>query len=158
MGPWLMPLIAGGVQAYAQVERGKAQEAQAEREAAIDRYNAELAERKAEQERVAAGEAAKRHEAESKVLLARQRLLYAKAGVGPSRGTPLSVVAKTAQELEADRLQILREGMISEAQKRAEARIFRMRGAGARARGKAAVRGSRLAAAGTILSSVGTRR
>lgn len=150
-------IIASGVtQTVATIRQGRAAQAQAETESEIAAYNARLAERQAEEERIAAVEEAKRFAAEGEAMTARQRVLFAKARVEPSKGTPLSVVAKTAAELEADRLNILREGAISSAQRRAEASIYRLRGSAARARGKAAVRGSRLAAVGTILSTVGT--
>lgn len=154
--PFTWVAIIGGVTAgVSQVQAGRAAKAQAETESDIAAYNARLKEAEAKAEQESAAAAAAQFAKEAEALTARQRVLFAKGGVEPTRGTPLSVVVKTAEELEADRLMILREGMISGAQRRAEANIFRMRGGAARARGRAAVRGARLAAGGTILSSVG---
>ena len=154
--PFTWALIIGGtLTAGSQIQAGRAAKAQGKTEESIAAYNAKLKEAEAIEEQRAAAAAAKKFAAESEEIIARQRVLYAKAGVEPSKGSPLSVVVKTAQELEADRLTILREGMVSSAQRRAEANIYRMRGSAAKARGKAALRGSRLAAAGTILSTVG---
>lgn len=150
-------VVAGAaVTAASQVQAGRAAKAQAETESDIAAYNARLKEAEAREEQRSAAEAAKQFAKEAEALTARQRVLFAKGGVAPSKGSALAVVVKTAQELEADRLAILREGMVSSAQRRAEANIFRLRGGAARARGRAAVRGSRLAAAGTILSAVGS--
>ena len=150
-------IIAGGVTtAVGQVQAGREARAQEETKAAIAAQNARLKETEAKAEQEAAQAAAKAFAERGEEITARQRVLFAKAGVDPSRGTPLSVVVKTAKELEADRLTILREGMISQAQRKAEAQIFRLRGSAARRRGRAASRGSKLAAAGTILSTVGT--
>lgn len=148
--------VAGAaVSATAQVQAGRAAKAQAETESDIAAYNARLKEAEAKQEQESAAAAARQFAKEAEALTARQRVLFAKGRVEPAKGTPLSVVVKTAEKLEAERMAILREGVISGAQRRAEARIFRLRGGAARARGRAAVRGSRLAAAGTILSTVG---
>ncbi|KKM70348.1 hypothetical protein LCGC14_1441660 [marine sediment metagenome] len=150
-------IIAGGVvTAVGQVRAGREAEAQAETQAAIAAQNARLKEFEAKAEQESAAAAAKAFAERGEQITSRQRVLFAKAGVDPSRGTPLSVVVKTAEELEADRLTILREGMISEAQRKAEARIFGLRGSAARRRGRAARRGATLAATGTILSTVGS--
>ena len=150
-------IIAGAVvTGVSQVQAGRAAKAQAEAESDIAAYNARLKEAEAKAEQESAAAAAAQFAEEAEALTSRQRVLFAKAGVEPSKGSALSVIVKTAQELEADRLTILREGAISSAQRRAEANIFRMRGSAARARGRAAGRGSRLAAVGTILSTVGT--
>jgi len=151
-------IIAGGVTtAVSQVQAGRAARAAGKTQEAIAQRNALLAERQAEAEQQAAVEAARRQEREGKALKGRQRAAIAKAGV-QVRGTPLSVLVETAEILEAERLTILREGIISAEQRRAEAGIFRARGAAARARGVAAARAGTLAAAGTILTTVGTAR
>lgn len=148
-------IIAGGVlQTVSAVQQGRAAREQGEAQAAIAERNALLAERQAEAERVAAAEEAKRHTEAGEELLARQRALFAKGGV-ELRGTPLSVVVKTAEDLEADRLTILREGAISAAQRKGQADILRLQGEAAKRRGRAAGRASTLAATGTILSTVG---
>lgn len=149
-------LIGGGLTAGAQIQAGRAAKAQAETESDIAAYNARLKEAEAKAEQESAAAAAKQFAEEAEAITSRQRVLFAKGSVEPARGTPLSVIVKTAQELEADRLTILREGAISSAQRRAEAGIFKLRGGAAKARGKAAFRGSILSAGGTILTTVAT--
>ncbi len=146
--------VGGGLQAYSQVQAGRAARAQGEAQAAIAERNAQLAERQAEAERQAAAAEAKAQTREGEELLAKQRVLFAKGGV-IARGTPLSVLADTAITLEADRLTILREGAISAAQATGQAGVLRAQGEAAKAKGRAASRASKLAAAGTILSTVG---
>jgi len=155
--PFIIPLIiAGGVvSTVATVQRGRAARAQGAAEAAIAERNALLAERQAEAEQQAAAAEAKRQVEEGEGLTARQLALFAKGGV-EMRGTPLSVVIDTAEKLEADRLMILREGAISAAQRRGQADVLKMQGKAARARGRAAGRAATLAAAGTILTTVGS--
>lgn len=165
----LSAIIGGGIfQAISTIEQGRAARAQGEAEAgifaqqaAIAERNALLAERQAEAEQQAAVEAARQQEREGEALKGRQRALFAKAGV-LARGTPLSVIVETAENLEADRLTILREGFISAAQARGRADISRLqagvsvaRGVAAKARGRAAGRAATLAAGGTILTTVG---
>lgn len=147
--------VAGGLQAVSQVQQGKAARAQGEAQAAIANRNAILAERQAAAEKTAAAEAAKAQTREGEELLARQRALFAKGGV-VAKGTPLSVIADTATTLEADRLTLLREGAVRASQATGQADVFRLQGSAAKAKGRAASRASKLAAAGTILSTVGT--
>ena len=146
--------VGGGLQAISTIQQGRAAREQGEMQAAIAARNALLAERQAEAEQQAAAAEAKIQREEGEALLARQRALFAKAGV-EFRGTPLSVVVETAEKLEADRLTILREGAISAVQRRGQADILRLQGEAARRRGRATGRASVLATSGTILSTVG---
>lgn len=157
MGAAVIPLIiaAGIVQTVSTVQQGRAAEAQGRAQADIAARNALLAERQAEEQRVAAAAEALRQESEGKRLQGRQRALIAKSGV-ELRGSPLSVVVETAQELEADRLTILREGAIRAGTLREKAGIFRAQGVSAKSRGKAAKRASILSAVGTGLSTAGS--
>ena len=149
-------IIAGGtVSTVAAVQQGRAARAAGEMQEAIALRSARIAKKQAVAEQEAAAEAAKIQAKEAEALRGRQIALYAKGGV-EMRGTPLSVVVKTAEEMAADELRILTEGAISGAQRRAEAQIIRMQGAATKVRGKAAYRGASLAAAGTILTTVGT--
>ncbi len=147
--------VGGGLTAYSQVQQGRAARAAGKTQEAIAQRNALLAERQAEAEQQAAIEAARQQEREGEALKGRQRAAIAKAGV-LARGTPLSVLVETAEVLEAERLTILREGAISASQRKQQAGILRAQGAAAKARGKAAGRAANLAAAGTILTTVGT--
>ena len=148
-------IIAGGtVTAVSQIQQGRAAAAQGAAAQAIAQRNALLAERQAEEERVAAAAAALRQEREGKALKGRQRALFAKSGV-ELRGSPLSVIVETAQNLEADRLTILREGAIRAGTAQAQAGIFRAEGTAAKAKGRAKKRASILTAVGTGLSTGG---
>lgn len=148
-------IIAGGaITAVSTIQQGRAAEQQGQAQAAIAARNALLAERQAEEQRVAAAAEALRQEREGKALKARQRAVFAKSGV-ELRGTPLSVIAETAQNLEADRLTILREGRIRAGTSQAQAGIFRAQGAAAKAKGRAARRGSILSAVGEGVGTAG---
>ena len=155
--PFIIPaLIAGTVTTVVStIQQGRAARAQAAAQEAIAARNAQLAERQAEAEQQAAVEAAKVQEREGKRLLARQRAAFAVSGVEIGRGTPLSVVVKTAAELKAEELTILREGAITAAQRKGEADIFRLRGEAAKKKGKAASRAATLAAGGSLLTGIG---
>lgn len=153
----IIPLIiAGGVvSTVAAVQQGRAAKAAGKAQEAIAERNALLAERQAEQEQLAALEAAKVQEREGKRLLARQRAMFAISRVQIGKGTPLSVVVEQAAVLKAEELTILTEGAIAASQRRAQAGILRAGGAAARARGRAAGRASILTAIGTGLSTAG---
>ncbi len=156
--PLIIPaLIAGAVvTGVSAIQQGRAAKTQARFQEAIAARNAKLAERKAEAEQQAALEAAKIQEREGKKLLARQKAAFAVSGVEIGRGTPLSIAVSTAAELKAEELTILREGVISAAQRRGEADIFRLTGEAAKKKGKAAGRAATLAAGGSILTGIGS--
>jgi len=155
--PITIAIVAGAtLTAKSQIEQGRAARRAGRDQEAIAQRNALLAERQAEAEQQAAIEAARQQEREGKALKGRQKAAIAKAGVQIGRGTPLTLLVETAEDLEADRLRILREGAISAAQRKGQADILRLQGAAAKARGKAAGRAANLAAAGTILTTIGT--
>jgi hypothetical protein len=150
-------IVAGGVlTAKGQIEQGRAARQAGKDQQAIAERNALLAERQAEAERQAAAAQAVQQQKEGRALKGRQKAAFAKSGVDITRGTPLSVLVETAENLEADRLTILREGAISASQRKGQADVLRAQGASAAARGKAASRASKLAAAGTLLTTAGT--
>ncbi len=113
-------IVGGALTAKSRIEQGRAARQAGETQEAIGQRNALLAERQAEAEQQAAVEAARKQEREGEVLKGRQRAVIAKSRV-LTRGTPLSVIVETAENLEADRLNILREGAISAAQRKAQA-------------------------------------
>jgi len=144
-------LAGTGVQAFGMYQQGQAAKAQGKAEQDIANYNAQVAEQQAEEERRAAAFQAQKHEREGEALQARQKALYAKGGVS-LQGSPLSVLADSAYELEMDRLMILRDGRIKEGQMRSRAATSRMQGSAAAQRGRNQYYGSMLSAGGTILS------
>lgn len=154
----IIPALITGVaiQTVSAIQQGRAAKTQARFQEAIAARNAKLAERKAEAEQQAALEAAKVKEREGKEILAQQRAAFAISGVQIGRGTPLSVAVETAKNIKAEELTILREGVISAAQRRGEADIFRLTGKAAKKRGRAAGRAAILAAGGSILTGIGS--
>ena len=85
--------MSGGFQSYAE---GMLQGRIKEREAQATEYEAQYAE---EQSRLS-----------TKKLMGRQRVLYAKAGVDISSGSPLEIMASTAAQGEREALMIRRQG------------------------------------------------
>ncbi len=148
-------IVGGGLQILSTIQEGQAAQAEGETQAAIAERNALLAERQAESQRQAAAAEALKQERKGKALKARQRALFAKSGV-ELRGSPLSVLVETAENLEADRLNILKEGRIAAGTSLQQAGIIRAQGASAKARGRATKRASILSAVGQGLTTVGT--
>jgi hypothetical protein len=148
--PLVIPLLIAGttVQAVSTIQQGRAAKKQGEFQAKIAARNAEQSIKDAEGKRTAASEAAIQRERQGSALKARQRALFAKSGV-ELRGSPLSVLVETAQDTEADRLTILREGAIAGASDEFRAGVLTAQGRAARARGSAAQRASILSAVGT---------
>ena len=144
---WFVPLmIAGGatglgLQMKGQYEAGKQAEAQGKSEAAMREYNAQLAEREAAEAQTAAAYEEKKFRKGGERLKARQRALYAKAGVTPE-GSPLEVMEQTAVELEKDALMIRRGGELGYQRYTAQAGLERMAGRSALLRGRAKRRAS----------------
>ena len=150
----LIPLlIAGGtVATVSAIQQGRAAEAQGRTQEKIAQRNADIALKQAEEEKQAAAAQAIAQERRGRALIGEQRAKFAKSGV-ELRGSPLSVLVETAEELEADRLSILRTGSIAAGRNIARAGIFRAQGSAAKARGTAAKRASVLSAVGTGLST-----
>ena len=161
----------------AQRQQGKAAAAQAKTEQAIlernaaaqqaiAEYNAQLAERQAGEEREAARRAAKKFRREGERFAGTQRVQLARGGVLSTEGTPALLLEETIQELEQERVDILKEGFrrgeFLESQAvglrfgaATEAAGLRFAGAAARARGINIRRGAGLASIGTLLTGAG---
>ncbi len=144
-----------GIQAFGAIQEGKAAEAQGRAEQDILEQNAALKRREAAAELERARAEARRFGKEGEVLQAKQRVGFAKGGVLATTDTPALVLEETAQELEADRMSILREGFLSESFRLSEAANLQFQGRAAKARGENIKRASRFKAAGSILSGVG---
>ena len=148
-------LLAGTALAVGgQIQQGRAAEREAKNAAAISEFNAQqkLQEGKAQQQR--SKREAEIQQRQGAELQASQRAAFGKAGV-TGRGSPLTVQVDTAKQLELDRLTILREG--SEALRRSESAAAgeRLQASSFRQQGRAARRGSLLAAGGTALTGFG---
>ena len=127
--------------AYAQNKQAREQQKLAE-------YNAQLATieaRNAEAEKRAAVQQQNR---ENERLKARQRALYAKAGVQVGAGTPLAVQGEQAAELNMRTNEVARQGSLTASRYLQQANLFKLQGQSARA-------GGRLQATGTILGGLG---
>ncbi len=160
-GPTLIVLAiaaGAGVQAYGQYQQGKAAEAQGKAEQEILNYNAKLKEREAAAELDRARAEAIRFEKEGEALQGTQQVQLAKGGVLTEVGTPALLLEKTAQELEADRRQILREGFLAQSFRESEAEGLRFEGRAAKARGKNLATASKFQAAGTLLTGFGSAK
>lgn len=150
-------LIAGtAVSTYGMIQQGRAAEAQAKSEQEILDYNAAQKVKEAEEIRAAAQEEARKFAKEGRRFRGTQRVAIARAGVLSTVGTPALLLEETAQELEADRLAILEQGFLRGEFAESEAFGLRFQGVSARARGVNIRRGSQLAAAGTLLTGIGT--
>lgn len=139
-----------GLQLAGQYKAGQAAEAQAESEAAMREYNAQLAEREAAEAQEAAAYEERKFRKGGVRLKARQRALYAKAGVTPE-GSPLEVMEQTAVELEMDALMIRRGGQLGYQRYTAEAGLQRIAGRSALLRGRARRRAAQFGMAATAV-------
>ena len=149
-------LIAGAVTGtVGAIQQGRAAEAQAKSEQDILNFNAAQKIKEAEEIREAAAEQARKFGKQAKAFKGKQRVAIARGGV-LATGTPALLLEETAQELEADELAILEQGFLRGEFAESEAFAARFAGASARARGKNIKRGSRLTAAGTLLTGIGT--
>lgn len=144
-------VIGLGMQMGGQRQAGKAAEVQGVSEAALRKYNAQLAEREAREAQEAAAYEETRFRKGGERLKATQRTRYAKAGV-TFEGTPSDVMEETASELERDALMIRRGGQVGAQRLTAEAALQRFAGKSALLRGTAARRASRWRMAATALS------
>ena len=149
-------IAAGAISAYSAIEAGKQAERDAKAQQAALNQQAELARKKGEAERERALEEVRQFEKEGEAFQATQQVQLAKGGVLASIETPAMVLERTAQELEADKLTIMKEGYLAESFGESGAFNLRFQGEIARARGKAAKTASYYSAAGSILSSVGS--
>ena len=156
--PFFVPLlfiggaVAGGVATHEAGQQAK-RDAKAQQELA--NRNALLKERQAKAERERAQEEARQFEKEGEALQGTQQVTLAKGGVLTEIGTPALVLEETAQELEADRLKILKEGFLAESFRKSEAENLRFQGRIAKAKGSAAARGATYKAAGSLLTGFG---
>jgi hypothetical protein len=154
----IIPLLFAGtaVGTIGAIQAGRAAKAQGQAEQDILNFNAQQKIKEAEEQRAAAAEEAAKFAKEGKRLRGTQRVAIARAGVLASEGTPALLLEETAQELEADRMAILKQGFLQAEFAESQAFGLRFQGKSAAARGKAAKRGSLLAAGGTLLTGLGS--
>ncbi len=106
----VIAIVGGaGLQAYGQYKQGKAAQAQAKAQSAINLYNSKVAKRQAEAEATAAKFESKQAKKRAEALKGRQRALIGASGV-EAEGSPLLVQEDTAAELETEAANIRATG------------------------------------------------
>lgn len=134
--------VGTGVVAYNQYQQGKAARA-------LGNYNAQVSEQAALDAARDGRAAANAQRAKNEAIKARQRALFAKAGVNLSSGSPLMLQVAQAGELELAALETEQQAESNAAKLRTQAVLDRM---GA----NSAYRAGLIGASGTILQGVGT--
>lgn len=134
-------VIGTGISAYSSYQAGKAQQS-------LNNYNAAVNDQAAldaaRDGKILANQQRQKNEA----IKARQRALYAKAGVVTATGSPLMVQVAQAGELEMGALESEQQANVKAAQLRQQAQLDRMAGKIARTSGT-------LNAAATVLQGAG---
>lgn len=142
----LTTAVGTGVAAYGQYQTGKATQA-------LNNYNAQVNEQAAldaqNQGRVLANEQRRKNQS----IQARQRALYAKAGVVSATGSPLLVQVQQAGELELGALEVEQQANTQAARLRQEAVLDRMSGKIARRSGNIGATASILQGASSIANT-----
>ena len=133
--------VGTGVSAYSQYQAGKSQEA-------LAKYNAAVSDQAALDAARDGRAAANVQRAQNARLQARQRALYAAAGVNIDTASPLMVRAQQAGELEMAALEQELQANSQAARLRSQAVLDRMQGTAAR-------RAGTLGAAATVLQGAG---
>jgi len=133
-------VISGGVSSYSQYSQGQSAEK-------WNDYNADVQRQKANAILQQSEKMARRKRIEGERLLARQHVLYAKAGLDLS-GTPTEVMLGTAEDVESDAQAILYKGRMGYEQEMEGATLSRMHG-------DMAAQTGAMQAGGTLLSGLG---
>lgn len=134
--------VGTGVAAYSAQQAGKAQQS-------LNNYNAAINDQAALDAARDGRIAANAQRAQNERIKARQRALYAKAGVVTATGSPLLVQVEQAGELEMAALEQEQQANSKAAQLRSQAVLDRMSGSIARRTGN-------LNAAATVLQGIGS--
>jgi hypothetical protein len=144
-------LMAFGTMAVGQIYAGEAARTQAENEAAIAEYNAQVAEQEAKQvEARSAFESMRQAEAAARI----QGLLVANLGITGAvmtEGAPLLLRARQEVELELENILIGYEGRTGASRARSQAALYGMEAGAATQRGRAARTASYIGAGSTLL-------
>lgn len=169
MAPAIPYLLAatvamGAFSANAQYQAGRSQQKAYEYQAEVSKREGELSQAAANMEAASIERQGAQEEdiarQRLRVLLGRQRSLYAKAGVDLSTGSPLTVLAATAAEGEQDALTIRASAEEQAAITRYQGRIGQYRSGleaeGSRFSGRSARLTGKTQATTTVLSTLGT--
>ncbi len=153
-----IPLIIAGtaVSAYSAYESGQQAKRDAKAQQELAERNALLKERQAKAELERGQEESRRIREFGEEVAGTQQVAFAKGGVLTTTGTPAIVKERTEADILADAEQVLQDALLAESFRLSEAENLRFGGRIAKARGAAAARGAKFAAAGSILSGIGT--
>jgi len=143
----IIAALGAAFSAVSSIQQGKTQQK-------IFEYNAALAERQAEEERIAAKYSADRQREQGEQLKARQRLMYNVSGVSLA-GSPSDFLADTAKKLEMDAAAIQYGGESKGTMLELQANLQRMQGGSASNAGWWNAGTSLLAGATSISKSYG---
>lgn len=152
MGIETLALVGIGLAAGGQVYSGISAQQEGAAENKMAKYNAALEKQKAKQiEKVTAIKQQRQAEAASRLASSQEAGIGA-SGVVSTQGSPLLIEAKQASQSELENLDIGYEGQIESQQALSQAEMDLMQGRMAKARGKSAMFGSMLSAAGTTMA------
>ena len=153
LAPLAFPLLiaSAGFSAYSAYQGQKAQQSQAENAAAISEYNTQVSEQDATAAEMSAEAAAERQQRQGAELQATQKAQYGRSGV-LFGGSPLTVMADTASQLELDRQMILYEGATTASRYRSKAKGQRMEADAYSSQAKSYGRAAPLAGASALTS------
>ena len=142
-GPLAIPIMLVASAAF----QGFASYRQAQGQEAIAEFNAKVSQQEADAKEKQAGIAAEQFRKEGVALQATQKTQYGRAGVLAGTGSPTTVRAETAKELELDRQMILAGGT-------AEGERFRNQAIGQRLQADSFKSQGRSALLGSVLSGL----
>lgn len=163
--PYIIAVVlSAAFSANAQYQAGRSQQKAYEYQAEVAKREGELSQQAADLEAASIERQGEQEEALARqrlrIILGRQKSLYAKAGVDLSTGSPLTVFAATAAEGEQDALTIRSSTAEQAAITRYQGRIGQYRSGleaeGSRYSGRAAMTAGKTAATSTLLSSFGS--
>jgi hypothetical protein len=149
-------IIAGGViTAKGQRDAGQAAKDQADAESAWHQYNAEVARREAEEERIATDFAVRQQGRKAEALQKKQRALIGASGVNIA-GSPLLLAEDTAEQLKLEEIDIKTKGLRRAASFESQAILDESKSKVSRRRGKSLLKAAKKQALGTLISTAGT--
>lgn len=149
-------LTGGAITASNTLEAGKMADRNAASQAAIDRYNASLADRAASRNIASSQLKAKETRRENRSLISKQIAIAAASGASTSEKNIADLISRTAKEGEYAAMVDLYEGNLKADALRNEALSYRLKADRTIAEGKAARKASRTAAASSLLSAGGS--
>lgn len=135
----------------------QAQRQQAKSSRAVAKYNAALAQQKADEERRTAKLQTEARRKGSRRLLASQRAAFAKGGVTPA-GTPFALMTETAKNEALSALFIGREGELSARELESRGELYSMQAKDIGKAGRLAVGGELLGGISTTISAYTTAK